>query len=160
MFRLFAFVVLIGLLIGFVLPSGKPRPADAASVSSGTAHEVVLTRGSSGHFFARAKVNGKPGIKFIVDTGASIVALTVKDAQAIGIPVDPSRFTVIGEGASGAVRGQRIMIDSIDVDGIRVERVRGVVLADSTLSLLGQTFLGSVDQISMSGDYLSLKDGG
>lgn len=164
MIRLFAFVVGVGLLIGFVLPSGKPAPADAAPASSGasggSAREVVLTRGSSGHFFTRAKVNGKPGVKFIVDTGASIVALTVEDARTIGIPVDPSRFTIIGEGASGAVHGQRIMIDSIDIDGIRVEQVRGVVLADSNLSLLGQTFLGSVDQISMSGDYLSLKDGG
>lgn len=164
MIRLFAFVVAVGLLIGFVLPSGKSTPADAASANSasapGSAREVVLTRGSTGHFFTRAKVNGKPGVRFIVDTGASIVALTVADARAIGIPVDPSRFTIIGEGASGAVRGQRIMIDSIDIDGIRVDRVRGVILADSSLSLLGQTFLGSVDQISMSGDYLSLKDGG
>lgn len=156
--RLFLFVVAVGVAIGLLLPSGKPAPAVAAV--PGAAREVVLTRGSTGHFFTRAKVNGKPGVKFIVDTGASIVALTMDDAQRLGIPVDPSKFTVIGEGASGAVRGQRVMLDSVDVDGIRVNNVRGVVLESSTLSLLGQSFLGSVDQVSIAGDYLSLKDSG
>ena len=158
MMRLFLLVVAVGVVIGLLLPSGKPAPAAAAA--PGSTREVVLTRGSTGHFFTRAKVNGKPGVKFIVDTGASIVALTMDDAAKLGIPVDPSRFTVIGEGASGAVRGQRIMLDSVDVDGIRVDNVRGVVLEGSSLSLLGQSFLGSVDQVSIAGDYLSLKDGG
>ena len=157
MMRLFLFVVAVGVVIGLLLPSGTPAPAAAAP---GSAREVVLTRGSTGHFFTNAHVNGKPGVKFIVDTGASIVALTMDDAQKLGIPVDPSKFTIIGEGASGAVRGQRVMLDSVDVDGIRVNNVRGVILESSTLSLLGQSFLGSVDQVSIAGDYLSLKDGG
>ena len=52
------------------------------------------------------------------------------------------------------------MLDSVDVDGIKVEKVRGVILESSTLSLLGQSYLGSVDQVSIAGDYLSLKDSG
>ena len=156
--RLFLFVVAVGVVIGLLLPSSEPAPAAVAA--PGSAKEVVLTRGSTGHFFTRANVNGKPGVKFIVDTGASIVALTIDDAQKLGIPVDPSKFTIIGEGASGAVRGQRVMLDSVDVDGIRVENVRGVILESSTLSLLGQSFLGSVDQVSIASDFLSLKDGG
>lgn len=155
--RLFLFVVAVGVVIGLLLPSSESAPAAVAA--PGSAKEVVLTRGSTGHFFTRANVNGKPGVKFIVDTGASIVALTIDDAQKLGIPVDPSKFTIIGEGASGAVRGQRVMLDSVDVEGIRVENVRGVILESSTLSLLGQSFLGSVDQVSIAGDYLSLKDG-
>lgn len=158
MIRLFLFVVAVGVVIGLLLPGSKPAPAVAAG--PGSAKEVVLTRGSTGHFFTRAQVNGKPGVKFIVDTGASIVALTVDDARKIGVPVDPSKFEIIGEGASGAVRGQRVMLDSVDVDGIKVDNVRGVILESSTLSLLGQSYLGSVDQVSIAGDYLSLKDSG
>ncbi len=158
MMRLFLFVVAIGVVIGLLLPSSKPTPAVAAA--PGSTKEVVLTRGSTGHFFTRAHVNGKPGVKFIVDTGASMVALTMDDAQKLGIPIDPSKFTIIGEGASGAVRGQRIMLESVDVDGIKVNDVSGVILESSTLSLLGQSYLGSVDQVSIAGDYLSLKDGG
>lgn len=157
MMRLFLSVVAVGAVIGLLLPS---EPAPAVAAQPGAAKEVILTRGSTGHFFTRAQVNGKPGVKFIVDTGASIVALTMDDARKLGIAVDPSRFTIIGEGASGAVRGQPIILDSVDVDGIRVEKVRGVILESSTLSLLGQSYLGSVDQVSIAGDYLSLKDGG
>lgn len=160
MSKLFAFVVAAGLLIGFLLPSGEPSPAEAALAAPGAPHKVVLTRGSTGHFFTDAKVNGKPGVKFIVDTGASMVALTVTDAETIGIKVDPSQFEIVGEGASGPVRGQSIMIESIDVDGIVARNVRGVILADSRLSLLGQSFLANVDQVSMSGEYLSLYDAG
>lgn len=157
--RLFLFVVAVGVTIGLLLPGHKPAPAPTAAALS-SPKEVILTRGSTGHFFTRAKVNGKPGVKFIVDTGASIVALTIDDAEKLGIPVDPSKFSVIGEGASGAVRGQRVVLDLVDVDGIRVEKVSGVILEGSSLSLLGQSFLGSVDQVSIAGDYLSLKDGG
>lgn len=157
--RLFLFVVAVGVAIGLLLPSAKPAPA-AAAVTPGSAREVVLTRGSTGHFFTRALVNGKPGVKFIVDTGASMVALTLDDARKIGIPVDPTKFTIIGEGASGPVRGQRVVLASVDIDGIKAENVRGVILESSTLSLLGQSYLGSVDQVSIAGDYLSLKDGG
>lgn len=159
--KLFAFVVAAGLLIGVLLPSGEPEPAEAAlTAAPGMPHKVVLTRGSTGHFFTDAKVNGKPGVNFIVDTGASMVALTVKDAETIGIPVNPDQFEIVGEGASGPVRGQSIMIESIDVDGIVARNVRGVILADSNLSLLGQSFLANVDQVSMSGEYLSLNDAG
>jgi aspartyl protease family protein len=160
MFRLFLFVVAVGVVIGLVLPSSQPSRADAAVTAPGSPREVVLTRGSSGHFFTSAKVNGKPGIKFMVDTGAYTVALTTDDARKIGLAVDPSKFEIIGEGASGAVRGQKVMLESVDVDGIRMEQVPGVVLENSTLSLLGQSFLESVDQVSIAGDYLSLKDSG
>jgi aspartyl protease family protein len=158
--KLFAFVVAAGLLIGFLLPSGQPKAVEAAIAAPGMAHKVVLTRGSTGHFFTDAKVNGKPGVKFIVDTGASMVALTLEDAETVGIKVEPNKFEIIGEGASGPVRGQSIMIDSIEVDGIVARNVRGVILADSRLSLLGQSFLANVDQVSMSGEYLSLNDAG
>ena len=158
--KLFALVVAAGLLIGFLLPGSGPAPEVAAAVSEGGPRKVVLTRGSSGHFFTSAKVNGKPGVKFIVDTGASIVALTVRDAENVGIKVDPAKFEIVGEGASGPVRGQPIMIDTIDVDGITARNVRGVILADSNLSLLGQSFLANVDQVSISGEYLSLNDAG
>jgi clan AA aspartic protease (TIGR02281 family) len=82
------------------------------------AREVVLTRGSSGHFFLSAKVNGKPGVRFIVDTGASIVALPVEDARKIRMTVDSFKFEIIGESASGVVRGQRVIFETIGIDGI------------------------------------------
>jgi aspartyl protease family protein len=101
-------------------------------------------------------VNGELA-KFIVDTGADVVALTTDDAERAGIKVDPSQFQVIGEGASGAVRGQPVMIDSIEVDGKLVNDVRGVVLADSSLSLLGQSYLTRMGEVQMRGDTMVLR---
>lgn len=156
--RLLAIVVSLGLLIGFLLPSDRSR-AGTASVSATGTREVVLTRGSTGHFFTDANINGNGSARFIIDTGASIVALSLDDARRLGVEVDPANFEVIGEGASGPVRGQDIVLKSVELDGIRVENVRAVVLADSKLSLLGQTFLRNVDSVDMSGDYLTLRDG-
>lgn len=158
--KLVAFVIAFGLLIGLALPSGKHAPAAAGSTSAAGEKEVVLTRGSTGHFFTNAKINDHGPVEFIVDTGASIVALSIADATALEVEVDPRQFTVVGEGAGGPVRGQEITLASVDVGGIKVEHVRAVVLEGSTMSLLGQTFLTHVDHVDMSGDYLSLRDAG
>ena len=156
--RLFAIVVAAGILIGLAWPSGK-SPARASEKPSGGRHEVTLTRGSTGHFFTDADVNGKGSVEFIVDTGASIVALGLEDARRLGVDVEPADFEIVGEGASGPVRGKYVMLDSIEVEGIRAEHVRAVVLGNSNMSLLGQSFLASVDEVSISGDYLTLRDG-
>ena len=157
--KLVVFVIAFGLLIGLALPSGK-RATAAATTNAAGEKEVVLTRGSTGHFFTDAKVNDHGPVEFIVDTGASIVALSMADARALGVEVDPSNFTVVGEGAGGPVRGQEVYLASVDVGGIKVEHVKAVVLEGSNMSLLGQTFLTHVDHVDMSGDYLSLRDAG
>ena len=117
----------------------------------------MLEREGNGHFYAHAKVNDQELVHFVVDTGATVVALTVDDARRLGISVDPSEFTVIGEGASGLVRGKDVMLNSVEVDGKRVEDVRGVILEGSRLSLLGQAYLSRMGEVEMSGDYMVLK---
>ncbi|MGI8612224.1 MAG: retropepsin-like aspartic protease family protein [Sphingomicrobium sp.] len=140
--------------------------ASGASPSAGTPHRVTtpselrkvteLERSSSGHFYTHAKVNGGL-VRFLVDTGATSVALSAADAQRVGIAFDPAAFEVVGEGASGPVRGERVMIDSVEVEGKLVNDVSGVVLADSDLSLLGQSYLTRMGEVHMTGDYMLLK---
>ena len=74
-----------------------------------------------------------------------------------GIKFDPASFEVIGEGASGPVRGQPVMIDSIEVDGKLVNDVRGVVLENSSKSLLGQSYLSRMGEVQMRGDTMVLR---
>ncbi|QNN64948.1 TIGR02281 family clan AA aspartic protease [Sphingomonas rhizophila] len=156
--KLIAIVVAFGVLIGLALPTGKPIAAPATA--TGAAKEVVLTRGSTGHFFTDATINDRGSVEFMVDTGASFVALTVEDARRLGVDIDPANFDVIAEGASGPVRGEIVTLKSVEVGGIRAENVRAMVLEGSRLSLLGQSFLARVDQVNMAGDYLSLHDAG
>nr|NUR37852.1 TIGR02281 family clan AA aspartic protease [Sphingomonas sp.] len=157
--KLFLWIVALGLVIGFALPGSSPRSdgnPHRITTPSEPPHETELERASSGHFYVYAKVNGELA-KFIVDTGADVVALTKDDAERAGIKVDPSQFQIIGEGASGPVRGQPVTIDSIEVDGKLVNDVRGVVLADSSLSLLGQSYLARMGEVQMRGDTMVLR---
>src|SRR4051812_7172265 len=89
-----------------------------------------LLRSDNGHFYTYAKGNGEL-VRFLVDTGAGGVALNAEDAERVGLKVDPASFEVVGEGASGPVRGKLVTIDSVEVDGKLVNDVSGVVLADS-----------------------------
>lgn len=155
--RAFIFVILAGLMIGLAWPSGQravPTPAPAAGAER---RETVLERERNGHFYTHARLNDGELVHFIVDTGASVVVLTVDDATRLGLPFNPAQFDVVGEGAGGPVRGQDVMLDSVDIDGKRVDDVRAVILEGSKLSLLGQSYLSRMGEVQMSGDYMVLK---
>ena len=173
MVRLVLVISAIGLVIGALLPTGDPRPAVASAAPPSRALMVepqpraeanatvsgpwtTLTREANGHFFARALVNGQ-SVDFIVDTGASAVALTEADARRVGIALDPSNYTVVGSGASGEVMGQPVTLDSVSLDGKRVEQVSGAVLQGSEISLLGQSFLARMGHIEITGDRMIIR---
>ena len=167
-------VVFVGLGLGFLIPlergddapkaeavqaaepSQEAAAQPAAPASTGWGTETRLQRDGGGHFLAQARINGQP-VQVVVDTGASTVALTVADAQRAGIAVDPRRFDVVGTGASGAVRGHEISLDSVSVDGKEVRSIRGVVLEGLGVSLLGQSYLSRISGVEMRGDEMVLR---
>ena len=153
-----ASVVAIGLGIGFLIPSGETGKAPAASPGTvaGAAGETRLARAPSGHFHTQALVNGEP-VDFVVDTGATSVVLTMRDARRIGIDFDPDQFEVIGTGASGPVRGQEVVIERVSVDGKEVQTLRGAVLEGLGVSLLGQAYLSRISSVEMAGDEMVLR---
>ena len=156
MYKALLFVVAAGVAIGLAIPSSNRSVEAAAVASDGTPRETLLEREANGHFYVHAKVNGEL-VRFLVDTGASGVALTVEDAQRIGIPVNPAEFEYIGEGASGPIRGKPIMLHEVDVDGKKVNDVSGAILEGSELSLLGQSYLSRMGEVQMRGDYMVLR---
>ena len=153
-------VTVIGIAIGLALPGAKRAPVAAAPAAAAAPadqpRETVLERENNGHFFTVADVNGEP-IKFVVDTGATEVALTQDDARRAGIKFDPSQFDVVGTGASGAVRGQEVQLEDVVLDGKRVSGIHALVLDGLTISLLGQNYLRRLDSVSISGDKMTLK---
>jgi len=158
----FAFlaVTMLGIALGLLLPGAKPKaappPAMAAVATAGDQpHETVLEREDNGHFFTVADVNGEP-IKFVVDTGATTVALTLDDARRAGVKFDPGQFEVVGSGASGAVRGQEVTLDDVVLDGKRVSGIHGLVLDGLSISLLGQNYLRRYD-MAINGDKMTIK---
>lgn len=154
MHKMLAFMVAAGVVIGLAWPTS---PADAPTAASGgERRETVIERESNGHFYVHAKVNGEL-VRFIVDTGASGVALSTEDARRVGIAFSPAEFDYVGEGAAGPVRGKFVTIDEVDVDGKTVEDVAGVVLEGGDLSLLGQSYLLRMGEVQMRGDYMVLR---
>ena len=150
---LFLATIAGGATLGIFWPLHKGEtPASAAS-----ALEITLERNSDRHFYADADVNGKP-VRFLVDTGASEIALTEDDAKKAGIYVDPSKYELIGQGASGIVRGQYIDLNQIELGGIRESNARAVVVQGANVSLLGQPFLENVDEIVIRKGEMVLRD--
>jgi aspartyl protease family protein len=144
--------VAIGLAIGTLWP--LRQHSDRAGA------EVVIPRSSDHHYYADADVNGLP-VRFMIDTGASETALTESAARQIGLAVDPTKYEVIGDGASGMVRGQYVALKSIDLSGIRQHDLKAVIVPGATVSLLGQPFLESIDEITISkGEMRLTKESG
>lgn len=134
-----------------------PLHMSAAPSSNSSAIEVTLERSSDRHFYADADVNGR-SIHFLVDTGSSEIALTEDDARKIGVEVDPSKYELIGQGASGIVRGQYIDLEKIELGGIQETNAKAVVVQGANVSLLGQPFLENVDEIVIRKGEMLLRD--
>jgi len=120
--------------------------------ASGT---VTLDRNSDGHFYAEVQINGMP-VEFLIDTGASGIALTREDAQRAGVPLGYAS-EVVGEGASGEVRGQYVTLDRVTLGPKEVTRADAVVLEGGGMSLLGQSFLSQFGSVSIEGDRMVLR---
>jgi aspartyl protease family protein len=144
-----------GVAIGVLWPTGQ-RSSAAPAGPGGT--EVVIQRSSDHHYYADASVNGH-SVRFMIDTGAGETALTEADARAIGIPIDPSKYQVIGDGASGLVRGQFVQLKSIDLNGIKQQDAQAVVVPGANVSLLGQPFLEKVEEIVIRQGEMRLRSG-
>lgn len=167
-----AIVIVVGAGVGLLFPAERQdsaaqkrapqMPVAAAPATSRVQparpwhSETRLTAGPGGHFRATALVNGQP-VGVIVDTGATTVALSVADARRIGIAVDPATFTEVGMGAGGPVRGQHVTIDSISIDSREVRALRGVVLEGLEESLLGQSYLSQIGEVTMNGGAMILR---
>lgn len=160
-------VVVAGAAIGFMIPTGSqpsPAPVEAAPVvpkerkpfAAVQPQETLLARRDNGHFHVTADVNGQP-VEFVVDTGATTVALTTGDAERLGLDFHPGEFTTVGRGASGDVRGKPVQLDVIDIDGKRVPEVPGVIVEGLDVSLLGQSYLSRISAVQMNGDQMTLR---
>ena len=105
---------------------------------------VTLAADSRGHFVADGQINGG-SVRFLVDTGASGVALPAAEARRLGIDY---RKGARGQSntAGGVVPVFRINLDRVRVGAIELTNVEGVVIEQGLdIALLGMTFLSRVD---------------
>jgi aspartyl protease family protein len=142
-------------------PGDKPaaESEEAAAPRTYGGRTVELKAGPHGHFYSRIRVNGRD-VEALVDTGASIVALTFEDAANAGIHVRDPEFTHRVSTANGVARVAMITLDSVAIDDITVRNVRAAVAERGKLSktLLGMSFLGQLSRTEMSRGVLVLEE--
>lgn len=133
---------------------GELAPGRGATTADGA---LEIRRGTDGHFHLIADVDGAR-VNFLVDTGASVVALSHADAERIGI--DPSRLTYdrTSSTAGGPVRAAAVRIGRIEAGPLTATDVRGTVLqSDGGTSLLGMSFLNEMGSVEIGGDRMTIR---
>ena len=129
------------------------RPGQAVLAEAG---RIEVPRAPDGHYYLTAEVNGAP-VAFVIDTGASQIVLSERDAHRAGI--DTESLVYIGRAftANGEVRTAPVRLDSIAVGPIRDTGVRAVVNeGDLDRSLLGMDYLQRFSSVEITGGKLVL----
>ena len=125
---------------------GVPPPASR--------EQVVLPADGRGHFFADGSVNGV-SLRFLVDTGASMVMLPAEDARRMGIDY-PKAPKARVQTAAGPISAYLITLDRVKVGAIELNGIDGIVVeSGAQVPLLGMSFLNRVE-MRRSGDSMTL----
>jgi aspartyl protease family protein len=133
--------------------TGEVMPFQASENANG---DLVLKRAQDGHFHIEVRVNGEP-IRFLVDTGASIVTLSEDDARRAGYDLSTLDYTLQFSTANGTAWGAPIRIDQMRAGPLIARDVRAAVGgAGMSKSLLGMSFLDQLNGFSVTGDTLTL----
>lgn len=106
--------------------------------------EITLTADARGHYYGTASINGQ-SMRFLVDTGATMVALGASEARRAGLSLADGE-PILVQTANGVARGRRMKLDTIVVEGIKMHAVEAIVHeSELPIVLLGMSFLNRVD---------------
>jgi aspartyl protease family protein len=136
--------------------SRMPVVSDASAAPGRRSH--TIPKDARGHFSTDGRVDGRR-IGFMVDTGASVIALTESSAARVGIRPSRSDYNAPVSTANGVVKGARARLASVDIGGLEVRDVEAMVLPDNVLSenLLGLSYLSRLRRFEYSGGKLMLE---
>ena len=140
------------LAAGGVMAFGK-RPS--------TPEVQPILRSADGHFWAEAAASSDVGhahIRFLVDTGASSVALTADDARKLGLKTEQLIYSRPVATAQGETRAAPVVLSRLTVGGAELREVKALVLKGGPkTSLLGMSYLGRLSRIEATPEALILR---
>jgi aspartyl protease family protein len=154
--RRFAWLAVAGLMLGltaFYQAMMHGSGGLVESVGQGGNAMIVLERDRSGHYRAEGTINGH-AVNFLVDTGATDVAVSERSARTLGLDFGP-RTTVMT--AAGPAPAWKTRIDRVTVGSLERENVRATITPGlGSEALLGMSFLRHYD-IRQQGDRLVIE---
>ncbi|WKL55785.1 TIGR02281 family clan AA aspartic protease [Asticcacaulis sp. ZE23SCel15] len=125
-------------------------PANAGSVTS-------IPKSQDGHYWAEARVNDA-SVKFLIDTGATIVALTPSDALRLGVDADELKYDRLVTTAMGKTEAAVVKLRSVHIGQTEVRDVEAIVIREGlSTSLLGMSYLGRLSGFEATRTALILK---
>lgn len=135
-----------------VVPDGKAK-REAQGFSG---EETIIERDSTGQFHVQARINGYD-TAFLVDTGADVVALTVADAERLGIEVAREDFRPIVKTASGVGQAAVVRIERLELGEEEFADVDAMVAEGLEVNLLGQSVLRRLGKVELRGDRMVIE---
>ena len=134
---------------------GAPARLSGTGTVVPQGQEIVLQAGLGGHFTSAGAINGRP-VQFMVDTGATVVALSQLEADRIGLDYRSAQRTMT-QTANGAVPVHRLSLSRVRVGEVELNNVDAIVMpAQMPYVLLGNSFLGRF-QMRRDNDVLRLE---
>jgi aspartyl protease family protein len=132
------------------------RPQVKPDVSA--SRSVIIAPGSGGHFRVAGRIDGRR-VNFMVDTGASVIALTARDAATLGIHPVERDYVAMVKTANGAMRVAPVELGMVEIDDLEVHNVAAVVLPPGVLNenLLGLSFLSRLRRFEYTDGKLVLE---
>jgi aspartyl protease family protein len=163
-----AFMIGLGTIMAQVADRMTLAPARANSTSlkvaavetptSTVGRSLSIPRDARGHFQTEGRIDGQR-IGFMVDTGASVVALNESSAARFGLRPSSGDYNATVTTANGKVRAARARLAMVDIAGLVVRDVDAMVLPDEALSenLLGLSFLSRLRRFEYANGQMVLE---
>jgi aspartyl protease family protein len=122
------------------LVMGGAQVSIGAQASSGGGSQIVLTAGSGGHFMTAGGINGK-AVRFMVDTGATSVSMSIAEAEHLGLDYRNGQRGYVST-ANGNAPAYRVRLAEVRVGDVVVYDIEALVVpAQMEFILLGNSFL-------------------
>ncbi|MEH2564127.1 TIGR02281 family clan AA aspartic protease [Bradyrhizobium sp. AZCC 2289] len=162
-----AVLVALGTFMAQMADKLTPAPASANAAPRKAPEETVAQAGSRslsippdarGHFQTDGRIEGQR-IDFMVDTGASLVALNEKSAARFGLRPTPGDYKATVATANGTIKAARTRLARVELGGLVVRDVDAMVLPDEALSenLLGLSFLSKLKRFEYANGKMVLE---
>jgi aspartyl protease family protein len=161
-----AFMIGLGTIMAQTADKMTPALANTAARHAASAQTVEQTgnrnlsipRDVRGHFLTEGRIDGQR-IGFMIDTGASVVALNETSAARFGFRPSRGDYNAAVTTANGTIKAARTRLAMIDVGGLVVRDVEAMVLPDEALSenLLGLSFLSKLKRFEYANGYMVLE---